>query len=59
MCLGLSNYQNFSNVIAQGTKQESKNCKPIKASKSNAVVVFRLWRHDDHAGCRSHSRPPN
>ena len=43
------NYQKLSDVIADRPKPASENSERLKASKWNSVIVFRLWRHDDHA----------
>ena len=56
------NSHNSSDVIAERTKQASENSEPIKI-ELNSVIVFGLWRHDDHAEWRkrvsSSSRPMN
>ena len=55
------NYQIFSDVIAERTKPANENREPIKSDLKNSVIVFRLWRHHDHAEWRkrvsSSSRP--
>ena len=55
------NYHNFFDVIAERPKPVIETSEPIKMSKWNSVITFRLWRHDDHADSRnrvsSSSRP--
>ena len=43
------NYQHFSDVMAERPEPGSANSEPMKSEYKNSEILYRLWRHVDHA----------